>query len=255
MKNLQRYLVTLVILTGELIFLSGCQEKIKKDKVPVLYTTEVRDISNSTATCGGTISNDGGSEVTERGVCISTQSFPTTADNVTINEETGTGSFTNDVTGLTANTKYYVRAYATNKPGTSYGNQQSFTTTNNYLLTGTVTDQVTKQPVAGATVYFAGLPFNEEDETLVKIGPYSRSGEDGRYKIFVPVSSFDWVVIRQSTLYPRIYAEKTGYAGSDYPVPDPGVESTITLYHPARLSLRVWNDTITDKIILDLSGK
>jgi hypothetical protein len=62
-----------------------------------------------------------------RGVCWNTTSSPTTADSHTT-DGTGTGTFISYLTGLTPNTLYYIRAYATNSVGTAYGNEVSFTT-------------------------------------------------------------------------------------------------------------------------------
>ena len=80
-----------------------------------------------TATGGGNVTADGGGNVTARGICWSTSQNPTIAGSHTTNG-TGTGSFTSSMTGLTANTTYYVRAYATNSAGTAYGEEVSFTT-------------------------------------------------------------------------------------------------------------------------------
>jgi uncharacterized protein (TIGR02145 family) len=91
-----------------------------------ITTTAIGNITASSASSGGNISSSGGSLVTQRGVCWSTSPNPTTANNVTTNGS-GTGSFTSTLTGLTANTTYYVRAYAINSAGTAYGNQLSFT--------------------------------------------------------------------------------------------------------------------------------
>lgn len=96
--------------------------------VPTVTTSTVSGITASAATCGGNVTADGGSSVTARGICYSTSANPTTA-NSTVAGGTGTGSFTANLSGLAANTTYYVRAYATNANGTSYGAQQSFTTT------------------------------------------------------------------------------------------------------------------------------
>ncbi len=95
--------------------------------IPVVTTAEVTDITATTATCGGTIAADGGLAITARGVCWSTSPNPTLSDSHTT-DGTGTGSFTSAMTGLTANTTYYVRAYATNSAGTAYGEAVSFTT-------------------------------------------------------------------------------------------------------------------------------
>ena len=93
----------------------------------VAATVAVSDIATTTATSGGNITSDGGAAVSARGVCWSTSANPTTADSKTT-DGTGTGSFTSSITGLTAATLYYVRSYATNSSGTTYGTQVSFTT-------------------------------------------------------------------------------------------------------------------------------
>jgi hypothetical protein len=92
-----------------------------------LTTTSVSLITATTATSGGNITNDGGAAVTARGVCWSTSSNPTTADSYTT-DGSGTGEFISNLTGLTSNTLYYVKAYAQNTMGTAYGDQVSFTT-------------------------------------------------------------------------------------------------------------------------------
>lgn len=90
-------------------------------------TTAASSIATTTASSGGDITDDDGDAVTARGVCWNTTGTPTTADSKTT-DGTGTGVFTSNLTGLTANTTYYVRAYATNGGGTGYGAEVSFTT-------------------------------------------------------------------------------------------------------------------------------
>ena len=94
----------------------------------VASTTAVSAIANTSATSGGNITNDFGNTITARGVCWSTSPNPTTAEPKTTQTGT-TGFFTSNISGLTQNTLYYVRAYATSASGTSYGAQVSFTTT------------------------------------------------------------------------------------------------------------------------------
>lgn len=98
-----------------------------RDGIITLTTTAASAITAISATSGGTISDDGGAAVTARGVCWRTTSGPTITDSKTSNG-TGTGTFPSNLTGLTPNTKYYIRAYAINSVGTSYGNEVSFTT-------------------------------------------------------------------------------------------------------------------------------
>ena len=98
-------------------------------RVPRVTTTEVYGITNNSAIVGGNVTYDGGYTVTTRGVCWSaTNPVPTVASNHTICGA-GLGSFTITITGLSPNTHYYVRAYATNSIGTGYGETVSFTTT------------------------------------------------------------------------------------------------------------------------------
>jgi uncharacterized protein (TIGR02145 family) len=95
--------------------------------VPELITTAVSSITGTTATSGGTITSEGGSAITARGICWDESAGPTTSDNYTY-EGSGAGSFESTMTGLAQKTKYYVRAYATNESGTGYGNEIVFTT-------------------------------------------------------------------------------------------------------------------------------
>jgi Protein of unknown function (DUF1566) len=112
------------IVWKEVLYGSGT---IAPNTVPSVTTTAVTDITQTTATSGGNVTSDGGASVTARGVCWSLSSSPTTADSHTT-DGSGTGVFVSNLTGLTANTLYYVKAYSTNSVGTSYGNQMSFTT-------------------------------------------------------------------------------------------------------------------------------
>ena len=84
-------------------------------------------IGRTTAICGGVVTDSGYDAVFWRGVCWGTQPNPTRADSHTY-DGYGTGEFTSTLSDLQPNTTYYVRAYATNSVGTSYGNELSFTT-------------------------------------------------------------------------------------------------------------------------------
>lgn len=95
--------------------------------VPTITTSSPTSIGSESATLGGNVTDDGGATITERGVVYSTSPNPTTDDNV-VQIGTGTGSFSQSVTGLSPGTSYFVRAYAINSEGTSYGTEQSFTT-------------------------------------------------------------------------------------------------------------------------------
>jgi uncharacterized protein (TIGR02145 family) len=99
----------------------------KKEKVPTLTTSAITNITGTTASSGGTITSEGSSKVTVRGICWNTGTTPTIADNLT-SDSAGSGSFTSHLTGLKGSTTYNVRAYATNSVGTAYGNELTFST-------------------------------------------------------------------------------------------------------------------------------
>lgn len=95
--------------------------------LPILTTVAISAITSTTAMSGGNITDDGGAQITQRGVCWSTNHNPTILENKSINGS-GSGSFTSSITGLTLGSTYYVRAYATNSAGTAYGNEVTFLT-------------------------------------------------------------------------------------------------------------------------------
>jgi hypothetical protein len=95
--------------------------------VPVLFTAAPETIMSTGAYVGGTVASNGGPSVIARGVCWSTNANPTIAGTCT-NDGSGTGDFTSFISGLTPGTTYYIRAYATNSLGTSYGQNIWFTT-------------------------------------------------------------------------------------------------------------------------------
>jgi hypothetical protein len=106
----------------------GCQSNL-----PFVETTNVLSITQTSSASGGIVYSDGGSAVIARGVCWSTSPNPTVANSQTTNGA-GVGSFTSNLIGLAQNQTYFVRAYATNANGTSYGNQFSFYTTSFYAV-------------------------------------------------------------------------------------------------------------------------
>ena len=113
-------------------------------------TQAVTDIGTTTATGNGNITILGIPEPTQHGVCWNTTGTPTTADSKT--EEgaaSATGAFTSSITGLSPNTPYYVRAYATNTADTVYGNEVTFTT-----LSDTDCPECSEDPVVLTNVTF-----------------------------------------------------------------------------------------------------
>ena len=114
--------ILLVLVTA--IILGACS-KSSTSGIPSVTTNKVTNITSSSATTGGDVTSDGGDPVTARGICISLTTLPTITGSKTVNG-TGLGTFTSSLTGLKSEATYYVRAYATNKLGTAYGNQETF---------------------------------------------------------------------------------------------------------------------------------
>ena len=112
---------------------------------PTVTTAAVTEIGQTAALSGGEVTSDGGADVTARGVCWSTSQNPTIDDNKTENGS-GTGSYNSNLSNLTPNTTYYVRAYATNSAGTGYGEERSFTT-------------LEEEPFETQTITVNGVPF------------------------------------------------------------------------------------------------
>lgn len=121
--------------TGMVLFCAGTnchnveiRQEGKVTGAPVVTTAEITSVTAFSAVCGGNVTSDGGESVTSRGVVWSTSQDPTIDLPTKTIDGSGTGQFTSSVTGLDQNTTYYVRAYATNANGTSYGETRTFTT-------------------------------------------------------------------------------------------------------------------------------
>lgn len=122
MKCLLR-IVTIIFFVLSSLLINSC----KKNSTPVLRTTIVTDITPVAASSGGEVTNDGGAMIISSGVCWSTSQNPT-VDNFTSFASSATGAYICELTELTPNTLYHVRAYAKNSTGTGYGDQVSFNT-------------------------------------------------------------------------------------------------------------------------------
>jgi len=127
--------------------------------IPSVITAAIISVTETSAICESSITSDGGSSITAKGICWDTNLNPTTSDKHT-NDGTGLGSFASELTDLTGNTTYYVRAYATNNVGTAYGNHVSFTASDDISIptvTTTAADDITATTaVSGGNVTFDG---------------------------------------------------------------------------------------------------
>jgi len=129
--------------------------------VLTVSTQAVTSITTTTATGNGNITSLGSSNPTSYGVCWNTGGTPTISDNTTNEGATSsTGAFTSNITSLNASTTYYVRAYATNLGGTSYGVQVSFTTlaTPPTVSTQAVTSITSTTATGNGNITSLGIP-------------------------------------------------------------------------------------------------
>jgi uncharacterized protein (TIGR02145 family) len=124
-------------------FVSSCTKHTGPDyqippppflNLPVVTTVSISAVTNTTASSGGEVTDEGGTTVTAKGICWSTVHEPTNALSTKTINGTGTGAFNSIITGLTTGATYYVRAYATNYLGTAYGNEVGFVATTQATL-------------------------------------------------------------------------------------------------------------------------
>lgn len=152
MKKISKNWISRLAITGMLLMLVSNCKKDNNEQIPVLSTVEISEIKSTTSTSGGNITSDGGAAITGRGVCWSTNHNPTISNERT-EDGSEAGSFTSNITGLTAGTTYFVRAYANNSVGTAYGNEISFTTLSTPILsTSTVTEILLTTATSGGSV-------------------------------------------------------------------------------------------------------
>ena len=173
---------------------------------PLVTTTPITGITVSGALSGGNVVSDGGLAVTARGVVFDTISNPTTSSGIT-SDSSGLGSFVSTISGLTPLTSYYIRAYATNSLGTSYGNEVSFTT--NPLTIGTT--------YAGGIVFYIngtgqhGLVCASSDQGIFNLNTSIAVCQD-----LVLNGYNDWYLPNQGELMSMCPLTSMGFGFSNY---------------------------------------
>ncbi len=221
-------------------------------EVPVVTTTAISALVDKTATSGGNVTSDGGSAVTARGVCWSTGLTPTTADSKT-SDGTGTGTFTSSIIGLTPETTYNVRAYATNAAGTGYGAAVPFTTTQLVtvgapsLTTAAITVFTDTTATAGGTITSEGSSAVTVRGVCWSTGTTptiadSKTTEGSGTGTFTSEMTG---LLSGTTYYVRAYATNGSGTGYGPAVSFTTVEGPITdfdgnVYHKVTIGTQVW---------------
>jgi uncharacterized protein (TIGR02145 family) len=113
-------IITLPVLGGIILAIALSNSCKKEVMLPIVGPVEITNLTETSLEGNTRIHWDGGDDITERGICWSTDLLPTIADNKT-SDGHGAGSFSSSVTGLSNTTLYHVRGYATNSQGTAYG--------------------------------------------------------------------------------------------------------------------------------------
>ncbi|MHC1704057.1 MAG: DNA/RNA non-specific endonuclease [Tenuifilaceae bacterium] len=214
MKKFNLYnIISLLLLV---ILIDGCR-KDDPSFPPKVSTLEITDITTTSVLTGGDITSDGGESITARGVCWSLAENPTIASQKT-NDGSGPGVFTSTITGLTAGGTYHVRAYATNKVGTSYGADITFTTLANTptLTTVSVTSITNNNAVSGgnvtsnggATIILRGICWSTTPNPTIANSKTNDGTGTGSYTSYISG-------LTESTLY-YIRAYATNSAGTAY---------------------------------------
>ena len=189
----------------------------QQDK-PTVETVEATNITMTSATVEGNVTNDGGSAVTERGICYSIYENPTLSDSVRL-AGTGIGRYYCEMTNLTNATTYYIRAFATNSEGTSFGDVITIRTVEHPMLATVTTDEVSditiNTAVCGgnvlndgyAEVTERGICYATHQEPTVF--DYKVAGGEGLGLFQCRMSGLEML----TTYYVRAYAKNSeGYA-------------------------------------------
>ncbi|TRX62822.1 fibrobacter succinogenes major paralogous domain-containing protein [Carboxylicivirga sp. M1479] len=181
-----------------IIFLASCNkdETLKVD-FPMISTVEISEMMYNQVTVSGHIISDGGDSIVEQGVCWNTLPNPTIANYSKKNSDELAADFSVDIPELNSNLKYYVRSYAINKKGISYGENLTFTLwlnhpedpvkdiDNNSYTTVRIGDQIWMTENLKVTHYQNGDPItnitmqDDEDWLKTRKGAFCSYNDDG----------------------------------------------------------------------------
>jgi len=213
---------------------------------PKITTTAASAVSYTTVTSGGNVTAEGGVSVTSRGVCWSTTLNPTVSLTTKTINGTGAGSFTSSITGLTPNTLYHVRAYATNSVGTSYGADLTFTTllttiptvtttAISNILNTTATSGGNVSSDGGASVNFRGVCWSTTTNPTVSLTTKTVDGT-GSGAFTSNITGLN----PSTTYYLRAYA--TNSVGTAYGAQQTFTTTSVAVLPSITIGTQVWTN-------------
>ena len=197
---------------------------LPKQDLPQVSTVNPDLITTNSARSGGNILSMGKSPISSRGVCWDTKSGATITLTTKTNDGSGIGVFSSSAISLTKNTKYFLRAYATNSSGTSYGNEITFTTTNSTGTTVPVLSTSAINSISSSSAMSGGTIINDGGSVITAKG-ICWSTTSGAANISLPTKTNDGTgtgvytstisgLSPSTTYYVRAYA--TNSNGTDY---------------------------------------
>ena len=201
------------------VIFNSCSKKEVVLTSPEINTTNISFFNDTTVTTGGNITTDGNSPITLRGIVWDLLPNPTILLNTKTNDGSGIGSFNSTISNLAPATKYFLRAYATNKIGTSYGNELTFTTKSTLpkISTSNVL-QITYQSAlfGGITISDGGVQITEKG-FVWSVNPSPTTSLKTKIISQINNTNFEFKIdtlVPDKTYYVRAYAINTN--GTSY---------------------------------------
>lgn len=186
--------------------------------LPTVVTSDPYGIGTDYIYTGGNVTSDGGLQVTEKGVCYSLTSTPTISDASTSNG-INAGWYLSDLLSLELNTTYYIRSYAINSLGISYGNEISVTTRNISIFTPPIVETTGNYDITGYGFNVEGDVSSNGGKSLYEKGIYIGTDTDPstngikyistNVKVLpynIRVGQFNENILNNTTYYYQAYA-------------------------------------------------
>jgi uncharacterized protein (TIGR02145 family) len=239
-------------LPGQILSTGNDGKPIWINSIPMITTNTISGITTNSSSSGGNITSDGGATVSARGVVWSTSSSPTVSLSTKTIDGTGKGSFSSAIIGLSPNTTYYVRSYATNSVGTVYGNEITFTTNQVVIVPALVTTAVSSITTnssssggnitsdGGATVSARGVVWSASSSPTVSLSTKTIDGTG--------IGSFSSAItglLPNTTYYVRSYATNSVGTGYGNEITFTSTSQVVTdidgnTYNTVQIGTQIW---------------